>query len=208
MAKKHAELTADSVFGRWTLVQLLCKERSGSVWLCRCSCGTEKPVSVPNLRSGASQSCGCLNAEAVRARTLKHGKSKAPVYAVWNAMMHRCHNPNSKQWADYGGRGIKVAPEWHTFESFYADMGDPPFPGAQLDRAKNHLGYRKGNCRWVTRKENMNNTRTNNRFRYQGRLQTLPELSLVAGVSPQNIRQRIKLYGWPVHRAVTEQVVK
>lgn len=34
-------------------------------WLCRCSCGTEKPVLASSLRQGKSRSCGCLRKEVL-----------------------------------------------------------------------------------------------------------------------------------------------
>jgi hypothetical protein len=43
-------------FGRWTVVER--DETRKRKWLCRCECGTEKPVDGASLRSGASASCG------------------------------------------------------------------------------------------------------------------------------------------------------
>jgi hypothetical protein len=42
------------------------------------------------------------------------------------------------------------------FKNFLKDMGEPP-KGTFLDRRKNHLGYSKRNCRWVTPKESTEN---------------------------------------------------
>lgn len=36
-------------------------------WLCVCSCGNQKTVSVQSLRSGKTRSCGCLHREAISA---------------------------------------------------------------------------------------------------------------------------------------------
>lgn len=38
------------------------------VWRCRCSCGTEFLAFGHNLRSGRTQSCGCLKVERLRKR--------------------------------------------------------------------------------------------------------------------------------------------
>lgn len=37
-------------------------------WVCRCTCGNEKPVRSSRLRSGVTRSCGCIRRE--RAHTL------------------------------------------------------------------------------------------------------------------------------------------
>lgn len=47
------------------------------------------------------------------------------VYEAWHAMLDRCRRKNHPYYAKYGGRGIKVYEQWHDFQNFYADMGDP-----------------------------------------------------------------------------------
>ena len=73
-------------------------------------------------------------------------------------MVQRCTNPKAKDWANYGGRGIIIDPDWMKFDSFYRDMGDPP-RGLTLDRQDNDAGYCKANCRWATRSEQARNQR-------------------------------------------------
>jgi len=51
-------------YGLWEVVDALPSQRSGTqlrrVWLCRCACGTKKPVVDFCLRKGTSKSCGCI----------------------------------------------------------------------------------------------------------------------------------------------------
>ena len=50
-----------AVFGSWTVQQDYVKTPKGEKkWLCRCECGTERYVLERALKSGGSQSCGCL----------------------------------------------------------------------------------------------------------------------------------------------------
>ena len=35
-----------------------------------------------------------------------------PEYKTWESMKTRCGNPQTKRYADYGGRGIRVHPPW------------------------------------------------------------------------------------------------
>lgn len=86
-------------------------------------------------------------------------KKIPPAYYVWASMKDRCGNPNAKQYADYGGRGIKVCDRWiNSYETFYADMG-PRTAGHSIDRIDNDLGYEPGNCRWASRKTQQRNQR-------------------------------------------------
>lgn len=89
-----------------------------------------------------------------------HGMRSAPEYQVWRGMKLRCHSPTHIRFCDYGGRGICVCDEWRTsFSTFFRDMGPRPSPDHQIDRIDNSRGYEPGNCRWVTRLENMRNRR-------------------------------------------------
>lgn len=85
------------------------------------------------------------------------------MYKRWQNMLQRCHNPQNKRYADYGGRGIYVHDDWRAypegFEAFLRYVGTPPFKGAQLDRIDNDRGYEPGNLRWVTAEQNNRNRR-------------------------------------------------
>ena len=194
---KYPELQPGDRVGRWVLVDISHKRRGEAHWDCLCECGNTKAIAAGSLKRKASKSCGCLNAEVMTQRFTTHGKSNDPIFAIWNAMIQRCHNPNSKQWEDYGGRQIGVCPSWHVFENFYADMGDPPFKGAHLDRRRNEEGYSKDNCRWVTRTVNMNNTRFNQHVQVGNKQMTVSELVRLCGLKYTTVYQRIYRYNTP-----------
>lgn len=83
------------------------------------------------------------------------------VHNIWRTMIARCHNPRSKDFKDYGGRGIQVCSSWRkSFWNFLKDMGEPK-PGMSLDRKNNAGNYEKSNCVWATRLQQAANTRRN-----------------------------------------------
>lgn len=73
-------------------------------------------------------------------------------------MKQRCSNPNTKQWMDYGGRGIRVCERWEQYENFFADMGEAP-PKLTLERDNANGNYEPDNCRWATYAEQARNKR-------------------------------------------------
>jgi len=144
-------------FGRWTVLAKAPRRGRHIYWLVRCDCGTENTVDSQHLRSGASQSCGCLPRKGV------HGMTDHPWYLRWNSMRNRCNNPTNRDYHLYGGRGIKVCPQWDDFPTYVRDveaLGPPPSPEhTTIDRIDNDGIYEPGNIRWATQKEQRANQR-------------------------------------------------
>lgn len=160
-----------------------------------CTCGKSKWVAERSVRRGKSTSCGsCANKT--------HGMSKSPAYAVWRSMIARCDNPKHKAYHNYGGRGLSVCREWYDFNVFLADMGEPPFKGASLDRTDNNKGYTKTNCRWVNATEQSRNKRNNRILAVRGVSKTVGEWAQEMGIKHNTICYRLE-NGWTPEDAVT-----
>lgn len=170
------DIPAGTRFGRLTVVAEGRTRAGRRAMTCVCACGQEKVVSTGHLRSGHTTSCGCLHRELAaelartnpliaeyrasdlrreqsRARSTTHGLSYHAHRVRWRNMMDRCHDPENPAFHRYGGRGIKVCPEWHDLAAFCAwiDANLGPCPdGMSLDRKDNNGNYEPGNVRWMT----------------------------------------------------------
>jgi hypothetical protein len=145
--------------GKWTLIKEFKHDNyfHDTRYECQCNCGTIKIVRRYSLSRKLSTQCKSC------ART-KHGGWGTSTYVIWESMIKRCSNPNTKHYSYYGGRGIKVFEHWKKFENFVSDIGFRP-PGLELDRIDPNGNYEPGNCRWITKKENMNNTRRSKKYK-------------------------------------------
>ena len=138
---------------------------------------------------------------------------------IFSAMKKRCYDPNCKAYKDYGGRGITVCDEWRNPErttvigtkAHHVTKGFVAFKewalvngyadNLTIDRIDVNKGYSPENCRWVTAKEQQNNTRKNLLVTYKGQTKTLPQWCEELGLNYFRTRNRIFNYGWTVEKA-------
>ena len=148
-------------FGRLQPMRETEKRGQGQIiWLCHCDCGAQAEVQAGNLRSGNTQSCGCLQKD--NASNFKHGDARgsghAVEYTTWWSMIARCKYPSVRAYPWYGGKGISVCPRWtgdDGYKNFLADMGHRPGDGWSIDRIDSDGDYEPGNCRWLLMSENV-----------------------------------------------------
>lgn len=79
-------------------------------------------------------------------------------------MRERCSYPSNASFPHYGGRGIKVCPEWRKFQNFLADMGERP-EGTNLSRLDHDKNYEPGNVIWQNSADNFRENINRNRDR-------------------------------------------
>lgn len=176
-------------------------------WECVCECGAHRIVIGVHLRNGNTKSCGCLQKEKAankgRLQLTTHGGVKFPEYGVWSGIKERCYGTWSKDYPNYGGRGIHMCERWRTsFSNFYQDMGSRP-SGTTIDRVDNDGPYSPENCRWASKTEQQNNKRNSVVLEIRGRSLTIAQWAREVGIPMGCLWQRVH-NGWDLERAITQ----
>src|ERR1035437_11160001 len=136
-------------YGRLEVISRAPNRKRQTVWFCKCDCGAIKPVQATSLYLGRTKSSGCYNRETSskhRTHGCSVGGARTREYQAWQNMKARCNQPNNPAYADYGGRGIVVCPEWlHDAAAFLRDMGPCP-QDYTIERKDVNGPYAPGNC--------------------------------------------------------------
>jgi hypothetical protein len=171
------DIEVGSKYGTWTVVRIL---DDGTKVQCSCDCGrTERAIRKYDLVKGKSLMCRRCS---VALSKTTHGASpygqSSPEYTSWVHMIQRCHNPNNKDYKNYGARGIEVCEMWReSFEAFLLMVGKRPYPEATIDRIDYNGNYEPGNVRWASRAQQNLNTRSNVQLTIDGETKAVSEWS-------------------------------
>lgn len=169
-AARYASRVGETA-GRLTFLGLAPERGDGGRLLGRFACVCGRTVVRPvgrTLNAKQRLHCGCQTDLGASQR--KHGMRNSPEYSSWVAMKSRCLNPECKDYAKYGAKGISIHPTWVvSFETFYNHVGRRPL-GTSLDRIDNTKGYMPGNVRWATRKDQQRNRSTAFRWHIKGKI--------------------------------------
>lgn len=155
--------------------------------ICKCECGTIKTITLGNVKNGKTKSCGCL-------RATLNGQSKHRLYGIWRQMINRTYKEKHIAYVNYGGRGIKVCPEWK--DNYFAfkewSLKNGYSNELTLERKNVNQGYNMKNCTWATREEQANNTRSNIYLTINNEKLTLTQLARKYKINPSTVYHRYK----------------
>lgn len=141
----------------------------------------------------------------------RHGHARTALYDVWVTIKSRCFNQNYKGYENYGARGITMCSSWREDYVEFHDwaMANGYKRGLEIDREDNDGSYEPGNCRWVTRRTNTQNTRRNRNVEAFGETKCVSEWSRDprCEVSLVTLNTRLRR-GWDFLAALTTPGVR
>lgn len=143
-----------------------------------------------------------------RSAESKKDRLKRKFYDCWGHMKARCENINSKDYKNYGERGIKII--WNRFHDFHNDMFDSftkhcfdcGFKNTTIERIDSNSNYSKENCRWATYKEQQNNRTNNNLIEFNSEKKTLTQWAEKFGMTNKRLWARLNREGWDIQKSL------
>lgn len=176
---------------------------SEPTWLCKCDCGKYTVAVSSRLRFGRKKSCGCSSGEFISKSKTKHGDRRTRLYFIWTNMKQRCKNKNNSAFKNYGGRGIKICPDWESYANFKKWAFESGYSDSlTIDRIDVNGDYCPENCRWITMKEQGRNTRVNVLITHNGETHCLAEWEDIKNMRKGTLTQRLTSYGYTEEEAL------
>lgn len=196
-------LEIGSEYGPWLIVAVTTMPtRPEKAFRCRCkTCGTEKLIRGFEINKGTRTRCFTCYVNNGQER---NGFGR--LYRVWCGIKERCESRAHHAWNDYGGRGIYLCAEWHSFHTFkHWALTNGYKLGLHIDRIDNDGPYAPWNCRWASREVNANNKRSNVVVEAFGETKTLRQWSRDERcvVAYKTLHERIRKYGVEPEVAIT-----
>lgn len=168
--------------------------RHTTIWICQCDCGNITQTTRTMLITGRKKSCGCMSHKFAQ----KHGECGTRLYRIWRSMLDRCENKSHIHYSGYGGRGITICDEWHSYLGFSEWAKSNGYQeNLTIDRIDVNGNYEPSNCRWATTKEQGRNRRNNHFLTFNGETRTVSEWAEITGINRGILFKRIKA-GWKI----------
>ena len=125
-------------------------------YIVQCSCGKVVKTQIANIKY-VEKSEYCNHVWRINGVVCqKSCFTNKNLRHIFYLMLQRCYNPNTKDYKNYGQKGVCICQEWlnnpDKFEQWSYTHGYKK--GLTIDRIHEEGNYSPDNCRWVTLQEN------------------------------------------------------
>lgn len=175
------------------------------IWCTWCECGTLHLVRGGNLRSGRTNSCGCLYEERRGYGNLSHGMSDHPLYNTWLTMNQKTSSPHHPQYYCNGGIGIGVCEAWQRpmgLKQFVKDMAPRPSRKHFLTLLDMTKDYSPDNCLWSPAGSDLRKRQFGKMITWRGETHNLHEWGKKLNIPKKTLAYRVA--NWDLDRAFTQ----
>lgn len=155
----------DQKFGKWTVLYRTKAQNNGlSIWMCRCDCGTEKPVYATHLKRGNSNACTICNLKSGADHPQYGGMTGHIPNTWWNTTISRRRTSKKRKSMPMeitieDGNELFIKQNMRcALTGIILTFGTGVNRDAQtasLDRIDSSIGYIKGNIQWLHKDINM-----------------------------------------------------
>lgn len=201
-------------FGKLLVCEFVGTKNGRALWLCKCDCGKEIVVPSTRLLSGNTKTCGCSKDKGYKHGQLVKGAYKDRLYKLYRSMVGRCIYDKNPNFHNYGGRGISVCKEWvenyEAFRNWAMNNGydeTAKYGKCSIDRIDVNGNYEPNNCKFVSFKEQLNNTRKNVFLEYNGEKHTIAQWAEKLKIHPRSLWGRLHS-GWSIEKALSTPIIK
>ncbi len=158
-------------------------------------CGWESDMRLSDIKRALK--CTHLNANGSYRSFASHKWTSNRLRGIFSKMLHRCYNPNDKDYKWYGGKGVRVYDEWvenpQLFERWALSNGYDD--SLSIDRIDSSKGYYPENCRWITMRENSTYKSTTSLINVDGEIHSGIGWSKILGIGQNKVNEYIREYG-------------
>ena len=200
---KFMDLTGMKIGSILVLNRSLRKDNNLIYWDCICDCGKTVTILGSNLKRKGGKNCS-------KCPLTHFTNSEKPLATIYRDILYRCYKKERNSYKNYGGRGIIVCNEWlNDFKKFYNwSISNGYEKGLSIDRINVNGNYEPSNCRWVTRKVQANNTRSNRLVTYNQETKTVSEWADFFGIPYYVLTDRINKLKWDFEKSITTPITK